>query len=255
MEIPKWIDDCCNSGIALPDCDVLVLLELSVSDEAAEVLTTWYKALDPDLSPYLVIAGSGHMEDEKGRLMNRSFVLYPGKGPTTPEIAHLKVVPFEYGKCSMEAIERRGGTEEDPLIVLESPWGRISVLICKDVIANSVRGNDLIRSLVTAQVEHLFIPSYDQKDYGDFQDVATDLVRNYPCAFYLVDGGEKEFLTEKQTDSSFSPPWIVTIPGFKGSLPTEDGRCNAIREWLKCERELQEEYGTLRIEMHRQQKK
>nr|VFJ58837.1 MAG: hypothetical protein BECKDK2373C_GA0170839_106817 [Candidatus Kentron sp. DK] len=241
---PQWIDDCCNGNLSPPESDVLVFPELSVSKEAADAMARWRGSRDPDLPPYLIVAGSGHMEDEDGRLMNRTCLFFPTDESTSSTVAHLKAIPF---KCrnSTEAIERMGGTEEDPLVVIESPWGRISALICRDAISGAVDGSDLLRSLAAAHVEHVFVPSWNPMDYREFRKVAEELARDYACGFYLVDGHEKKF-----PDNGRSPlPWIFSVPRQRLRLPARGNSDGTVHPWLEHHWTLNEDHGVLTIKI------
>ncbi len=194
------------------EADIYLLPEMAVGEADRRRLQDRYH--QAQLSPRLIIAGSGHVglsnPDEQGAQVltaNRSTLIHPaGSADHEPDVFHHKYEPFrllmrgnpvglnvppeleaEVGSASemVEGLALQGGTDEYPLVCADTPWGRISFVICKDILDRG--NNSSLAALQDVGVDHLFVPSFRMGNRDEFQASASSL-RLHNIATYVADG-------------------------------------------------------------------
>jgi len=94
-----------------------------------------------------------------------------------------------------EALDLSSGKEGKPLVFADSLFGRIGIMICRDIIGHS----NLIQTVVDARLDHLFVPALHFGSLERFEPMLIELRRS-GVATYLING------------SGSGGSWAVTLP-------------------------------------------
>ncbi|SOC27494.1 hypothetical protein [Thalassospira xiamenensis] len=167
----QQIEDAIRSAVA-QECHLLVFPELTIDPDSITLIRTMLAKLPLEQQAPVVVAGSWH-HPENGSFINKSVVL---DGESIAPITYNKRLPFRYVSDDEDIIKGQS------LLLLECPFGILTVAICLDFCDKTQIGN-----FVALDPDFAIVPSFgNAQTLQGHHDTAKSLYQQRSCRTFVV---------------------------------------------------------------------